>query len=47
MLEESGEVERAGQRRPVCHVADRLGGESLKDLKDGRQGQFKGETGTI
>lgn len=32
---------RAGQRRPVCRVADHLAGKPLKNLKKvGRQGQF-------
>lgn len=34
--EESGEIGRARQRRPVCHGAD-LSGEPLKDLKGRRK----------
>lgn len=33
--EETGGVNRAGQRRLVCHVADHLGGKPLKNLKKG------------
>lgn len=40
--EESGEIGRARQRRPVCHGAD-LSGEPLKDLK-GRRGSILHDT---
>lgn len=45
MVEESeGEKKKKkGQIRPVCHAADLLGGEPLKDFKKcgrGREGQF-------